>query len=52
MPIRESHVQGAPSAVDLSAADMDGAKAFYGALLGWGFRTIPDGRGVLRHRPL
>ena len=42
MPTRESYAQGTPSWVDLATTDMEGAKAFYGALFGWEFHTAPE----------
>src|SRR4051794_35227255 len=41
---RTSHAPGTFSWVDLATSDAAGAKAFYGALLGWEFddREIPD----------
>ena len=38
---RTSHAPGAFSWVDLGTADADGAKAFYGSLLGWQFEDMP-----------
>ena len=38
---RTSHPPGTFSWVDLGTTDADGAKAFYGALLGWEFQDIP-----------
>lgn len=42
MPVVESHPHGTPSWCDMSSRDMDGAKAFYGALFGWTFETAPE----------
>lgn len=42
MSTRESHAPGTPSWLDLATTDMEGAKAFYGALFGWEFFTEPD----------
>ncbi len=38
---RTSHPPGTFSWVDLGTTDADGAKAFYGALLGWEFEDMP-----------
>jgi predicted enzyme related to lactoylglutathione lyase len=38
---RTSHAPGTFSWVDLGTSDADGAKAFYGGLLGWEFRDVP-----------
>ena len=38
---RTSHAPGTFSWVDLGTSDADGAKAFYGALLGWDFEDMP-----------
>ena len=38
---RTSHPPGMFSWVDLGTTDADGAKAFYGALLGWEFQDMP-----------
>jgi predicted enzyme related to lactoylglutathione lyase len=38
---RTSHPPGAFSWVDLATSDADGAKAFYGGLLGWDFEDMP-----------
>ena len=35
MPVRTSYEPGTPSWVDLATPDLDGAKRFYGSLLGW-----------------
>jgi predicted enzyme related to lactoylglutathione lyase len=45
MPTRTSYLQGTPNWVDLQSTDQEGAKAFYGDLLGWTFddQPIPDG---------
>ncbi len=43
MSIKESYAQGTPSWVDLATTDIDGAKEFYGELLGWEFVTAPIG---------
>jgi predicted enzyme related to lactoylglutathione lyase len=38
MPIRDTRwPQGTPSWVDISVPDVDGARAFYGSVLGWSF---------------
>lgn len=38
---RTSHAPGTFSWVDLGTSDADGAKAFYGGLLGWDFEDMP-----------
>src|SRR3954463_14263424 len=38
---RTSHAPGTFSWVDLATTDADGAKAFYGTLLGWEFEDMP-----------
>src|SRR4051794_41934468 len=38
---RPSHAPGTFSWVDLGTSDADGAKVFYGALLGWEFEDMP-----------
>jgi predicted enzyme related to lactoylglutathione lyase len=38
---RTSHPAGTFSWVDLGTSDADGAKAFYGGLLGWDFEDVP-----------
>jgi len=38
---RTSHAPGTFSWVDLGTTDADGAKAFYGSLLGWQFEDMP-----------
>ena len=38
---RTRHAPGAFSWVDLATSDADGAKVFYGALLGWRFEDMP-----------
>ncbi len=47
MPTRDAYKQGTPSWVDLQTTDVNGAKAFYGALFGWTFddQEIPGGGG-------
>ena len=60
---RTSHAPGTFSWVDLGTTDAEGAKAFYGSLLGWEFEDMPipdappysmasdrraDGRGAVR----
>ncbi len=47
MSIKESYAQGTPSWVDLATTDIDGAREFYGELLGWEFVTEsdPEARG-------
>ena len=36
---------GTPSFIDLATSDLDGAKAFYSALMGWGTVDMPMGDG-------
>ena len=43
MPVRESYAEGAPSWVDLSTADVEGAIAFYSALFGWNWEQNETG---------
>jgi uncharacterized protein len=38
---RTSHAPGTFSWVDLATTDADGAKAFYGSVLGWAFEDMP-----------
>lgn len=46
MPVRkERWDEGTPSWVDLSTQDMEGAKAFYGALFGWEFFDAGEDAG-------
>lgn len=45
MPVVSSHPPGTPCWVDLSTPDLDAARAFYGALLGWSFRSQSDEPG-------
>lgn len=45
MPTRTSHEPGTPSFTDLSTTDVDGAKAFYGAIFGWSFVDNPTDIG-------
>jgi uncharacterized protein len=35
-----TYPQGVPSWIELGSDDLDGAKAFYGSLLGWTFETV------------
>jgi hypothetical protein len=42
---RTSYPPGTFSWVDLQTDDLDGAKKFYGALLGWSYGDIPIGEG-------
>lgn len=44
---RTSHAPGTFSWTDLATTDQDGAKAFYGALMGWEANDIPVGDGVV-----
>jgi predicted enzyme related to lactoylglutathione lyase len=47
MPERTGYAHGTPSWVDLATTDLDGAKAFYGAIFGWEAMDLPtdDQRG-------
>src|SRR5919112_6659252 len=45
MPERTSHKPGTLSWADLATSDQDGAKAFYGQLLGWEYDEQPIGEG-------
>ena len=45
MPERTSHKPGTLSWADLATSDQDGAKAFYGQLLGWDYDEQPIGEG-------
>ena len=47
MPERTSHKPGTISWTDLATSDQDGAKAFYGGLLGWDYDDQPAGEGVI-----
>jgi len=48
MPTRDDTPNGAPVWVDLMTSDQDGARAFYGTLLGWGSEEPnPDFGGYL-----
>ncbi|MEA2286345.1 MAG: uncharacterized protein QOJ21_2388 [Solirubrobacteraceae bacterium] len=47
MAERTSHPPGTLSWTDLSTSDLDGAKRFYGELLGWGFDDQPIGDGMV-----
>ncbi|MEO0494199.1 MAG: VOC family protein [Actinomycetota bacterium] len=42
MPVRESYAHGTPSWCDVSSRDLEGSKAFYGAIFGWEMRTAPE----------
>ncbi len=42
---RTSYVPGTFSWVDLATSDLDAAKAFYSALLGWEYEEMPGGDG-------
>jgi predicted enzyme related to lactoylglutathione lyase len=46
MPKRDSYKQGTPCWTDLQTTDVDGAKAFYGALFGWTFDDMPTPTGA------
>jgi uncharacterized protein len=45
MPERAGYPPGAPSWVDLTAADLQGALAFYGSLFGWEFEDAGEEAG-------
>ena len=45
MPDRTSYTEGTPCWVDLQTTDQDGAKAFYGQLLGWQYDDQPMPQG-------
>ena len=45
MPKIESYKQGAPSWVDLSTSDQEGAKSFYSTLFGWEYEDNDIGNG-------
>lgn len=45
MPEVTGYAAGVPSWVDLQTTDPDGARAFYGALLGWDFEVGPPETG-------
>ena len=47
MPERTSHPHATISWSDLATSDQEGAKTFYGALLGWGYEDMPAGEGVV-----
>ena len=47
MPDRTSHKHGTVSWADLATTDQDGAKEFYGRLLGWEYDDQPAGEGVI-----
>jgi predicted enzyme related to lactoylglutathione lyase len=46
MPKRDSYKQGTPCWTDLQTTDVEGAKAFYGALFGWTFDDMPTPMGA------
>jgi predicted enzyme related to lactoylglutathione lyase len=45
MADRNEYAPGTPNWVDLQTSDQDAAKAFYGALFGWGFDDLPTPEG-------
>jgi uncharacterized protein len=47
MPQRSSYKHGTPCWTDLQTNDVDGAKAFYGALFGWTFDDMPTPMGAV-----
>jgi predicted enzyme related to lactoylglutathione lyase len=46
MPERTGYAHGVPSWVDLGTSDVEGAKAFYGAIFGWEAEDVPTDQGV------
>ncbi|MBT8203097.1 MAG: VOC family protein [Acidimicrobiia bacterium] len=46
MPERVSYAHGVPSWVDLGTTDVEGAKAFYGAVFGWEAEDVPTPQGI------
>ena len=46
MPERDVYKHGVPSWIDLSTTDLEGAKAFYGALFGWEADDVPTDQGM------
>ncbi len=46
MAKKTEYVHGQFSWVDLQTSDVEGAKKFYGALLGWEFNDVPTDQGV------
>lgn len=46
MPARDGYAHGVPSWVDLGTTDVEGAKAFYGAVFGWEAEDQPTDQGV------
>ena len=46
MPERTGYAHGVPSWVDLGTTDVEGAKAFYGAVFGWEAEDVPTDQGV------
>ncbi len=47
MPERTSHPSGTISWTDLETTDQEGAKAFYGGLLGWEYEDMEAGEGAI-----
>jgi len=47
MPHRDGYTQGEPCWVDLSAEDVEGAKAFYGGLFGWTWDDVHTPQGFI-----
>jgi predicted enzyme related to lactoylglutathione lyase len=45
MPERTGYAHGVPSWVDLGTSDVEGAKAFYGAVFGWEPEDVPTDQG-------
>ena len=46
MPERSGYAHGVPSWVVLGTTDVEGAKAFYGAIFGWEAMDVPTDQGV------
>ncbi|MGI9647829.1 MAG: VOC family protein [Acidimicrobiia bacterium] len=46
MPERDGFAHGVPSWTDLATSDVEGAKAFYGAVFGWAAEDQPTDQGV------
>src|SRR6185312_12797973 len=45
MPLTDKHAPGSFCWIELATSDQAGAKAFYGALMGWGAQDFPLGPG-------
>ncbi len=46
MPERTEYKHGIPNWVDIATTDVDGAKAFYGAVFGWTHEDEPTDQGI------